>query len=110
LNLTSQSDKPRRLTATFYVEWLLGSMDSQAKPHITCEYDHTLHAIIANNAWNPDFAGRVAFVCASQPPHSVTGDRYDFLRSEGDTQHAAAFCHMDLGGSFTHGADSCAGY
>jgi cyclic beta-1,2-glucan synthetase len=110
LNLTNQSDKPRRLTATFYTEWLLGSMGSQAKPHITCEYDHTLHAIIANNAWDQDFAGGVAFVRASQPPHSVTGDRYDFLGSEGDTQHAAALRHMDLGGSFTHGADSCAGY
>ena len=110
LNLTNQTNMPRRLTATFYVEWLLGALGSQAKPHITCEYEHNLHAIIANNAWNPDFAGRIAFVSASQPPHSVTGDRYDFLGAEGDTRHAAALRHMDLGGSFPQGGDSCAGY
>ncbi|MFT6895935.1 MAG: cyclic beta-1,2-glucan synthetase [Paraglaciecola sp.] len=110
INLTNQSDQARRLTATFYAQWLLGALGSRVKPHIVCEYDPRIKAIIASNAWNPDFAQRIAFVSANRPPHSVTGDRYDFLGGEGDLQHVAALRHTDLGGRFNPGGDACAGY
>jgi len=110
VSLTNQSSQARRLTATFYVEWLLGALGSQVRPHIVCEYDPRLQAILATNAWNPDFSERVAFVSANRPPHSVTGDRYDFLGAEGDVRQAAALRHTDLGGGFNPGGDVCAGY
>ena len=110
LSLTNQSDLSRRLTATFYAEWLLGALGSRVKPHVVCEYDPRLQAIVASNAWNSDFSERVAFVSASSPPHSVTGDRYDFLGAEGDPQHVAGLRHTDLGGRFNPGGDACAGY
>lgn len=110
LKLTNQSDQNRRLTATFYAQWLLGALGSRVKPHIVCEYDPRIKAIIASNAWNPDYAQRIAFVSANRPPHSVTGDRYDFLGGEGDPQHVAALRHTDLGGRFNPGGDACAGY
>lgn len=110
VNLTNKTNQARRLTATFYVEWLLGALKSQVKPHVVCEYDPRIKAIIASNAWNPDFAQRIAFVSANRGPHSVTGDRYDFLGSEGDLQHVAGLRHTDLGGRFNPGGDACAGY
>ena len=110
LKLTNTSNQARRLTATFYAQWLLGALSTQAKPHVVCEYDPRIKAIIANNAWNPDFAKRVAFVSANRVPHSVTGSRYDFLGAEGDPQHVAGLCHTDLGGRFDPGSDACAGY
>lgn len=110
LSLTNTSDHSRRLTATLYAEWLLGALKSQIKPHVVCEYDPSIRAIIANNAWNPDFAKRIAFVSANRAPHSVTGNRSDFLGSEGDPQHVEALRHTDLGGRFSPGGDACAGY
>lgn len=110
VNLSNKSNQTRRLTATYYVEWLLGALRSKAKPHVVCEYDPSIRAIIANNAWNVNFANRIAFVSANRAPHSVTGDRYDFLGPEGDPQYAAGLSQTDLGGRFKPGGDACAGY
>ncbi|MEX3007239.1 glucoamylase family protein [Hoeflea sp. TYP-13] len=110
LRLRNRAESPRRVTATYFAEWLLGSLGSIAKPHVTSEYDAAGHAIFANNAWSPEFASRVAFLTASVPPHSVTGDRYDFLGHEGEPSSPAAMRHLDLGGRFTPGGDTCAAY
>jgi cyclic beta-1,2-glucan glucanotransferase len=110
LRLRNLSSHNRRITATYYAEWLLGALESIAKPHVACEYDAARHAILANNGWNSEFASRVAFLSASHPPHSVSGDRYDFLGKEGEGDSPAALRHRDLGGKFTPGGDACAAY
>lgn len=110
LRLRNPSDRGRRITATYYAEWLLGALGSASKPHVRCAYDAATHAIVANNGWNPEFAKRVAFLSSSRPPHSVTGDRHVFLGREGDVQHPAAMGLSDLGGQFTPGGDACAAY
>lgn len=110
LRLANPSGKVRRVTVTYYAQWLLGALPSRSRPHVACEYDASCHAILANNAWNPEFAGQVAFLSASSPPHSLTGDSYDFLGHEGSTRNPAALRHWGLGGRFTPGADSCAAY
>jgi cyclic beta-1,2-glucan synthetase len=110
LRLRNLSSHDRRITTTYYAEWLLGALGSMSKPHVACEYDSARHAILANNGWNPEFAPRVAFLTASQLPHSVAGDRYDFLGREGSFESPAALRHWDLGGKFTPSADACAAY
>jgi cyclic beta-1,2-glucan synthetase len=110
LRLTNQLPQQRRLTATFYAEWLLGALGSRVRPHVVCEYDASLHAILAGNPWNADFAERIGFVSASKAPHSVTGDRFEFLGSEGDVRRPAGLRHKSLGGHFAPGGDACAGY
>ncbi|MCK5506868.1 MAG: cellobiose phosphorylase [Thermodesulfovibrionia bacterium] len=110
LRLKNTSNHVRRVTATFYAEWLLGALETLSKPHIACHYDATLKAIIAGNRWNPEFGDRVAFVTASVDPHSLTGDRRAFLGRHGDTSDPEALRRSDLGGRFTPGGDACAGY
>lgn len=110
LRLQNTSGQSRRITATYYAEWLLGALGSTAKPHILCTYDPGLHAILANNGWNPEFAARLAFLAASKPPHSVSGDRQEFLGHEGGPDDPAALRHWDLGGGFPPGGDACAAY
>jgi cyclic beta-1,2-glucan synthetase len=110
LTLVNRTARTRRITATYYAEWLLGALGSQCKPHICCEYDMIAHAIIANNPWNPEFGEEVAFLAASKPPHSVTGDRYDFLGHEGGPRDPAGMRHSDLGNQFSPGGDAAAAY
>lgn len=110
LRLNNLASETRRITATYFADLLLGAVGSSAKPHIACQYSPGCKAILANNAWNPEFASRVAFLTASLPPHSMSGDRYDFLGHEGDHANPAALRHMDLGGRFTAGGDVCAAY
>jgi cyclic beta-1,2-glucan synthetase len=110
LKLVNRTDTVRRITATYYAEWLLGAMPSRAKPFTTCVYDAENHAILAENGWNPEFAGRVAFLTATLPAHSLTGSRYDFLGKEGDVAKPAGLLNWDLGGRFVPGGDACAAY
>jgi len=110
LRLRNVSNVPRRITATYYAEWLLGALASVSKPHVSCRYDPGRRAIIAQNRWNPEFGDRVAFLTASVDPHSVGGDRRDFLGREGDPAAPDALRRWDLGGQFTPGGDACAAY
>lgn len=110
LRVHNRSSQDRRITATYYAEWLLGALGSAAKPHICSIYDNTSQAILANNGWNPEFASRVAFMTASETPHSVSGDRFGFLGHEGDTDNPAALGQGNLDGNFTPGGDACAAY
>ena len=110
LRLRNRSDKVRRITATYYAEWLLGAVGSTSKPHVACRYDAKRKAIVAGNRWNPEFGDRVAFVTASLDPRSVTGDRRVFLGRHGDPSDPDGLRRPDLGGEFTPGGDACAGY
>ena len=108
LRLRNLRPHGRRITATYYAEWLLGALRSVASPHVVCDYDPESQALFARNPWNPDFAERVAFLTSSLSPHSLTADRQDFLGREGRPGKPAGLLSWDLGGRVHPGADACA--
>jgi cyclic beta-1,2-glucan glucanotransferase len=108
LRLRNLRPRGRRITATYYAEWLLGALRSVAGPHVVCDYDPECQALFARNPWNPDFAERVAFLTSSHPPHSLTSDRQDFLGREGSPGRPAGLLSWDLGGRIRPGGDPCA--
>jgi len=110
LRLRNCTSRVRRITATAYVEWMLGAVLSKSKLHVGCGYDPALQAIMAGNHWNPEFKDRIAFLSSSLPPHSVTGDRLDFIGNQTAEQTPAGLLRSDLGGSFSDGSDACAAY
>ena len=110
LRLSNPAAQARRVTATYYAEWVLGALRSAARPHVVCEYDSGSHSLLARNPWNPDFGERVAFLTSSHAPHSLTADRQDFLGREGDLANPAGLRQWDLGGRVRIGADPCAAY
>lgn len=110
LRITNRSGQPRRILATYYAEWLLGAMASVSRPHVVTRYDPDLKAITARNCWNPEFGERIAYLTASAEPHSITGNRRDFLGRDGDVSDPAGLQHWDLGGRFDAGGDACAAY
>ena len=110
LRLQNLESRARRITATYYAEWQLGSIRSTHGMHVVCEYDPTSKALLARNPWNPEFGERVAFVASSRPPHSLTSDRRDFLGRQGDPATPAGLSRWDLGGRIDTAADPCAGF
>ncbi len=110
LTLTNPGKRGRRFTATYYAEWLLGSMPSAARPHLVCGFDAESQALIARNGWNPEFGERTAFLAASRQPHSLTCDRAAFLGRQGNPARPAGLVAWSLDGALDNVADPCAAF
>ncbi|MFU8770977.1 MAG: GH36-type glycosyl hydrolase domain-containing protein [Anaerolineales bacterium] len=108
LRLENLSNRPRRLTATYYAEWVLGSSQEASQQYIIPEFDQELQAILARNPYNQEFGERVAFLSASKDLHGLTADRNEFLGSLGDYGHPAALRRIGLASTVHAGLDPCA--
>jgi len=110
LRVKNRLRRARRVTATYYAEWLLGSMRSIAVPAVVTDYDFEHQTVLARNPWNPDFAERVAFLAASRPPHSMTLDRHEFVGQEGDLRSPAGLHRWGFSHDPSARVDPCAAY
>ncbi|WCP12161.1 Cyclic beta-(1,2)-glucan synthase NdvB [Sphingobium sp. AntQ-1] len=108
LRLRNLLSHARRITATYYAEWLLGAVHGEPAPLRTAHYDAEVHALMANNPWNEEFGERTAFLSCSRPPHSLTTSRRDFMGRDGNPRRPEALLNWDLGGrQQSVGADCC---
>jgi cyclic beta-1,2-glucan glucanotransferase len=87
LTIENRSGKSRRLSVTAYVEWVLGVSRSVTAPFIVTEVDPDTGALLARNAWNPDFGDHVAFVDLGGRQMAWTGDRTEVLGRHGTLDH-----------------------
>ena len=110
MRLRNTDDRPRRLTANYYAEWLLGAQTGSDRHHVQCEHEPEAEALLAMNGWNADFAERVAFLTSSRAIHSFTTDREEFLGREGDLSTPAALSRWGLSNEASAIGDSCAAY
>ena len=108
LRLENTWNRPRRVTVTYYAEWVLGVSRSASQPFIIPEYDPTTGALLARNRYNTEFGERVAFLAGSKAPHGLTTDRTEFLGRMGDLGHPAALARIGLASTVEPGLDPCA--
>ncbi len=108
LRLTNRLDRPRRITATYYVEWVLDTARDGSEMFVIPEFDSDCQCLLARNPWKDDFADRVAFVAASHDLHGLTGDRSEFLGRGGGYAHPAGLRAVGLTSAVRAGLDPCA--
>jgi cyclic beta-1,2-glucan synthetase len=108
VTLRNPGKQPRRLSVTFYAEWVLGTWRDQAPMQVHCEVDPESEALLARNPFNADFSGRVAFADVNLRPRTLTADRTEFLGRNGRVEAPAALARSGLSGRVEAGLDPCA--
>jgi cyclic beta-1,2-glucan synthetase len=83
LKIANRSGRPRHLSITAYVEWVLGPSRSATAPFVVTEIDPETGAIFARNPWNDQFGERVAFADLNGQQTAWTCDRTEFLGRDG---------------------------
>ena len=108
LRLENASARQRRVTATYYAEWVLGTTREAMQMFVLPEYDSETQALLARNPYNAEFGARVAFAVAGKPLHGLTADRAEFLGRAGDPSRPEALSRVGLGNRIEPGLDPCA--
>jgi cyclic beta-1,2-glucan synthetase len=108
LKVRNESGRSRRLSATGYVEWVLGDLRPKSIMHVITEFDPVSGALFARNPYNTAFADRVAFFDVNDATRTVSGDRTEFLGRNGTLRSPAAMNQSHLSGKVGAALDPCA--
>ena len=109
LKIRNNSPRPRKLTATGYMEWVLGDSRAKSLMHTITQIEAESGAILAKNAYNTEFGSRVAFFAVDDLSRSLTTDRAEFIGRNGTLANPDAMSRAKLSGKTGAALDSCAG-
>ncbi|MFZ0454582.1 MAG: glucoamylase family protein [Ignavibacteriaceae bacterium] len=108
LKVWNESGKPRQLSATGYVELVLGDLRPKSAMHVITEIDPGSGAIYAHNSYNPEFSERIVFFQTDAPACTISCNRTEFIGRNGTLRNPAAMTHMHLSGRTGAALDPCA--
>jgi cellobiose phosphorylase len=108
LKVRNESERPRRISATGYVEWVLGDLRPKSAMHVITEIDPASGALFARNPYNTEFPDRAAFFDVDDTTRTVSGDRTEFLGRNGSLGAPAAMMRARLSGKVGASLDPCA--
>lgn len=105
LRLSNAASGPRRLSVTYYAEWVLGVSRQTNAPYIDSEWDETATILTAQNRYQETFREGTAFLGvfpqqadASAGGLSWTTDRQEFIGRNGSLERPAALTRSRLSG------------
>ena len=108
LKVRNVSGRSRQLSATGYLEWVMGDQRSKSSMHVFTEVDPYSDALLAHNPYNTEFRDRVAFFAVDATTRTLSGDRTEFLGRNGTRSNPAAMSRSRLSGKVGAGLDPCA--
>lgn len=108
LTLRNQSNRPRRLTVTFFVDLILGITREESGPHLVTSYQSDTGAVLARQKWSEAYQEHIVFATSTIAPASFAADRSTFLGREGSLERPSGLNMAALDGRTGAGADACA--
>jgi cyclic beta-1,2-glucan synthetase len=108
LKVRNECDRPRQLSVTGYVEWVLGDLRAKSSMHLVTEVDPNSGALFARNPYNTEFEDRVAFFDVDDAIRTVSCDRTEFLGRNGTLRSPSAMFQVPLSGKMGAALDPCA--
>ncbi len=108
VKVVNQSGRTRKLTATGYLEWVLGELRSTGVMHIVTELHIGSGALMAKNSFNTEFQDYVTFFDVDDSLFTFTTDRTEFIGRNGTLENPEVMSRSHLSGKSGAGLDSCA--
>ena len=108
LRLRNESSRRRRLSVTYFAEWVLGSTREGQQLHVQTAFDQESGALLARQSWHEDYAAFVAFAAASPRASSYSGDRTQILGRNRSRANPAALDTVALDNRCGAGLDPAA--
>ncbi len=107
LKVRNESKQPRKLSATGYVEWVLGEIRSKSAMHVITEIDPNSGALFARNSYSTEFSDRVVFFDVDDASRTFSGDRREFIGRNKTLNNPAAMTLSKLSGNVGAALDPC---
>ena len=108
LKVHNLSGKTKQLSATGYVEFVLGDLRHKSAMHVVTEIDSDSGAIFARNSYNSEFSDIVTFFQTDDSIRTISCDRTEFIGRNGNLQNPAAMNRSHLSGRSGAALDPCA--
>jgi cyclic beta-1,2-glucan synthetase len=105
--LRNRSGRTRQLSITAVFELVLGAARAANLPHIVTELDTKTGGMFARNAYNTEFAARIAFLDCSEERRTITGDRGEVFGRNGSAARPACMTRTRLSGRVGASFDPC---
>lgn len=108
IKVINNSGRPRKLSATGYVEWVLGGQRPKAAFHVVTELEGNTGALIAKNPYSSEFNNRVTFLDADEAQFEYTSDRAEFIGRNGTLRNPEGMTRTKFSGKTGACLDPCA--
>jgi cyclic beta-1,2-glucan synthetase len=108
LKIRNDSGRSCKLSATIYVEWVLGDLRHKNGMHVNTSIDHNSGVIYAANPFNSEFPTKVSFLQTDETLCTLTCDRREFIGRNGTLENPAAMARSRLSGKHGAALDPCA--
>lgn len=107
IQIDNDSDSIRKLSLTFYVQWVCGANSVPNNQFIVTAEEKGLNAVLAKNPYNQQFGEKVAFIAVDRHYLGITADRTEFLGRNGSVNNPLALKREGLSGRIGPGFDPC---
>ncbi|SHH85679.1 GH36-type glycosyl hydrolase domain-containing protein [Desulfosporosinus lacus] len=80
LTLLNLTERALSLSATYYVEWVMGVVREHTAPFLVTQYDRESNTFYVQNTYQEEYMGRIGFLTSfGATVTSFTGDRSEFI-------------------------------
>ncbi len=107
LKLKNEGSLRRKISVTYFAEWILGNNKAQSSHYILTEKSVRPNTLVAKNPFNNEFNNRRAILSMSGKVSSYTCDRKEFLGRNGSYQNPLGMNSTNLKNKVGGGYDPC---
>jgi len=107
LTLRNDATTRKKLTVTWYLEWVLGVTRELTQYQIRTSFDEPTQSMFARNYFDAQFANTIAFASISERVAYYTADRREFLGRNGTISSPAGLERAGLSGAIGATIDPC---